>query len=396
MEEFHRKLASIRKVSEIRPIDGADNIELAIIDGWQCIIKKGELKAEQLCVYFEIDSFLPIRSEFEFLRKSSYKMMGDTGGFRLKTIKLRGQLSQGLAMPLDFFRETKCITEESLNVTDTLKVIKYEPPQAPVRGSAITSKPKANFPLFVQKTDLERVQNIWNKIQDCDELFEVSIKLDGTSCTFYLNNGKFGVCSRNYEIEDENSFVSRAKNMLSLGYKVSKAIATFKWSRIPAIRSRFKLNGPNNVYWEMAERYKIKELLKSYGKNIALQGEIIGESIQGNPEKIKGQEFHLFDVWDIDKRCYYSINERDAFHFYFTPSIESKRTGTDRDEDNHIPYLNGIDKKKVSDFKSIKDILSYADGPSVKAETREGLAFKSYSSNLRFKVISNQYLLKQG
>src|SRR5438876_1094061 len=98
MEEFKRKLASIRKISEVLPIEGADNIELVKVDGWQCVTKKGEFKPGDLCIYFEIDSFLPIRSEFEFLRKSSYKKMGDKEGFRLKTIKLRGHLSQGLVL----------------------------------------------------------------------------------------------------------------------------------------------------------------------------------------------------------------------------------------------------------------------------------------------------------
>jgi RNA ligase (TIGR02306 family) len=398
MEEFHRKLASIRKVSEVRPIVGADNIELAIIDGWQCIIKKGEFAAGDLCVYFEIDSFLPIRPEFEFLRKSSYKKMGDKEGFRLRTIRLRGELSQGLALPpsilisenrMSFCTET--FNGEILNndVTDRLKVVKYESPQEPVRGSAITRKPKANFPTFVRKTDLERVQNIWNKVKDCEETFEVSIKLDGASCTFYLYNGKFGVCSRNYELEDEHSFANRAKSFLSQGLKIAKAVVTFRWSRIPAIRSRLSINGPNNIYWQMAKKYKIEDILRSYGKNIAMQGEIVGESIQCNPEKIKGQEFHLFDVWDIDKHCYYSIKEKNDF---YVSRCRFMRDGVI----SSFPYLGAIDKKKVTDFKSINDILAYADGPSVHAATREGLAFKSYSSNLRFKVISNQYLLKQG
>ena len=98
MSEINRKLASIRKIESIEPIEGADNIELAHVDGWQCVVKKGDFKAGELCVYFEIDSFLPIRPEFEFLRKSSYKKMGDKEGFRLKTIRLRGKLSQGLVL----------------------------------------------------------------------------------------------------------------------------------------------------------------------------------------------------------------------------------------------------------------------------------------------------------
>jgi len=387
MEQVQRKLASIRKVAEIKPIDGADNIELAIVDGWQCIVKKGDFQPDDFCVYFEIDSFLPLRDEFEFLRKYSYKEMAGRGGFRLKTLRLRGQISQGLLMRVGDFKEIKRIAVEGLDVTDDLKVIKYEPPQKPVKGSTITNLPQANFPEFVRKTDLERVQNIWRRIQGCEETFEVSIKLDGTSCTFYWKDGKFGVCSRNWEIRDDNSLWSKTRSILSLAFNILKASVTLKFSRIPAIRSRFKINGPNNVYWEMANKYGIRDILKAYGENVAIQGEIVGENIQCNPEKIKGHEFYLFDVFDIDKQRYYSPVERDRFHaasFYCrdNPSI------------HHMPILDGIDDKKITDFKTINDILEYAEGPSVKGEMREGLAFKSYTSNLRFKVVSNQYLLK--
>jgi RNA ligase (TIGR02306 family) len=99
-----RKLATIRTISEIRPIEGADNIELATVNGWKVVVgKEVGHKVGNPVVYCEVDSFLPIRPEFEFLRKSSYRKMGDVEGFNLKTIKLRGQLSQGLILPMDVF-----------------------------------------------------------------------------------------------------------------------------------------------------------------------------------------------------------------------------------------------------------------------------------------------------
>src|SRR5260221_575643 len=95
-----RKLASIQKVLDIQPIPNADAIEVVTINGWKVVSKKGEFKIGDLCVYFEIDSFLPIKPEFEFLRKSCYRKMADgSEGFRLRTIKLRGQISQGLVLP---------------------------------------------------------------------------------------------------------------------------------------------------------------------------------------------------------------------------------------------------------------------------------------------------------
>ena len=62
-----RKLASIRRIAEIKPIDGADSIEAVRVDGWWVVSKKNEYNVNDLCVYFEIDSFLPVRPEFEFL-----------------------------------------------------------------------------------------------------------------------------------------------------------------------------------------------------------------------------------------------------------------------------------------------------------------------------------------
>jgi RNA ligase (TIGR02306 family) len=381
MEEVKRKLASIRVISEIKPIEGADNIELAIVDGWQCVVKKGDFEAGNLCVYFEIDSFLPIRPEFEFLRKSSYKKMGNKEGFRLKTIRLRGQISQGLVLRIGFLtynakrstlyfslegdilrtipaypnlcsqaitlsdKEYEEFKRNSLGGTDLTEVLgieKYEPPIP----ACLAGKVKGNFPSFIRKTDLERVQNIWGDIKDRMESFEVTVKLDGTSCTFYLKDGVFGVCSRNLELKEEE----------------------------------------NNTYWKMARKYNIEQLLRDCGQNLALQGEIIGEGIQGNPEGIQGQEFYLFDIWDIDN------------HRYLMP-LERVLLWTDKF--NSIPWCPYTEERGLSFDKDLShldlnEFLGYANGKSLHADMREGIVFKSNDSDLRFKVISNEYLLKKG
>jgi RNA ligase (TIGR02306 family) len=330
-----RKLASIRQIGSITPIEGADNIEKITIDGWNCVAKKGEFNEGQLCVYFEIDSFLPIRPEFEFLRKTSLRKMGGQEGFRLKTIRLRGVLSQGLALPLSILENHSVKVGD--DVTDILGIIKYEPP-IPAELQGIT---KGLFPGFICKTDQERVQNIWDEIKDNPESFEVTLKLDGTSCTYYLHNGEFGVCSRNLELQESET----------------------------------------NTLWKLARQYQIEELLRSYGHNIALQGEIIGEGIQKNPEKAKGQDFYLFDIWDINQRRYYSPQERRALHEQFFPALK------------HIPVLDA--KRYLTDYKSVEEILVAADGPSMKGEVREGIVFRSNESGLTFKVISNLYLLAE-
>lgn len=354
MEEIKRKLASIRHISDIKPIEGADNIELAIVDGWQCIVKKGEFKPNDICVYFEIDSFLPIRPEYEFLRKSSYKKMGDKEGFRLRTIKLRGQISQGLVLRLRDIIHYSSLMEfdEGDDLTEEFGIVKYEPPIP----ACLAGKVKGNFPSFIRKTDLERVQNIWNKVKDDDQIYEVTIKLDGTSCTFYLNKGEFGVCSRNMDLKEDE----------------------------------------NNVYWKMAKKYDVENILRKLGRNIALQGEIIGEGIQGNPEGIKGQEFYLFDIWDIDNHCYLNYMDRYDIYFEYLHKVKRFLNFEYKELMPRCPNPKEGFEFSLNQFVgNIDKLLKFADGPSLHAMMREGIVFKALESDMRFKVISNEYLLKE-
>lgn len=151
---MERKLASIRKVENVIPIEGADMIEVSVVGGWKVVTKKGEFKPGDLAIYCEVDSFLPIKEEFEFLRKSSYKKMGEQEGFRLKTIRLRGQLSQGLLLPAS--QEVLSLYKEGDDVTELLGIVKYEPPIP----AELAGKVKGMFPSFLRKTDEERIQNL--------------------------------------------------------------------------------------------------------------------------------------------------------------------------------------------------------------------------------------------
>ena len=169
-----RKLATIRTVTEILPIKGADMIVLAVVDGWKCVVKKDEFKAGDSAVYCEIDSFLPIKPEFEFLRKSSFKRMGDKEGFRLRTVKLRGQISQGLLLPISVLGREPQPGED---ITEELGIEKYEPPTP----TCLSGKVVGPFPATVQKTDEERIQNLAIDFKSYKyRTFFVTEKLDGT------------------------------------------------------------------------------------------------------------------------------------------------------------------------------------------------------------------------
>lgn len=360
---MERKLASIRRISDIQEIPGADMIELAIVDGWKVVVAKDVgHKVGNLVVYCEIDSFLPIKEEFEFLRKSSYKKMGDQEGFRLRTVKLRGQVSQGLILPISVFGAYGYrMSEDLLNenpalepnksvispsemielvvgndVTEVLGIVKYEPPIP----AELAGKVKGLFPSFIRKTDEERIQNLASEYEEMKKhTYYETEKLDGSSATFFYNNGEFGVCSRNLEL----------------------------------------LETEGNTFWKVARELDLENKMKEYGMNISFQGELIGEGIQGNPYKIKGQTVRFFNLFDIDLQVYHSLS-------VFKETMKTLGLET-------VPVLR-------TNFKlpdTIDELLKIADGKSELNPNfdREGIVVRSLDRTISFKVISNKFLLNE-
>lgn len=360
---MERKLASIRRISDIQEIPGADLIELALVDGWKVVVAKDVgHKVGNLVVYCEIDSFLPIKEEFEFLRKSSYKKMGDQEGFRLRTVKLRGQVSQGLILPISVFGAYGYrMSEDLLNenpalephksvispsemielvvgndVTEVLGIVKYEPPIP----AELAGKVKGLFPSFIRKTDEERIQNLASEYEEMKKhTYYETEKLDGSSATFFYNNGEFGVCSRNLEL----------------------------------------LETEGNTFWKVARELDLENKLKEYGFNLSIQGELIGEGIQGNPYKIKGQTVRFFNLFDIDLQVYHSLSV-----FKETMNVLGLET---------VPVLNT--HFKLPD--TIDELLVMADGKSELNPNfdREGIVVRSLDRTISFKVISNKFLLNE-
>jgi RNA ligase (TIGR02306 family) len=152
-----RKLASIQKINDIRPIPGADSIEVARVLGWDVVVKKNEFHVGDEIVYIEIDSFLPIEDEYEFLRKTSYKndkFLGE--GFRLKTIKLRGQVSQGLILPISVVENKGWHgLPVGTDVTEILGVREWEMPERAGSGGTMIG----DRPGYIPKTDETRIQS---------------------------------------------------------------------------------------------------------------------------------------------------------------------------------------------------------------------------------------------
>ena len=378
---MERKLASIQKIREIRPIEGADAIELAIINNWQVVVAKNVgHKVGDWVIYCEIDSFLPIREEFEFLRKSSYKKLSDgTEGFRLKTIKLRGQISQGLVLPISIIEgpdemkigiseqpwgpqlqlgpyDDALVIEEGVDVTSILDIVKYDPP-VPAQLAGVA---KGYFPSFIRKTDEERVQNLTKEYDSwrltSSHQFYASEKLDGSSATFYVKDGEFGVCSRNLELADPGEFVP-GMVMCEDGIERPKQ---------------------ENTFWKVAREMGIKEKLLSLGRNICIQGELIGEGIQKNPYKLKGHTVKFYNAFDIDTQERVSLDQ-------FILLIHGLGFDT-------VPIL-GLPFDLPD---TVDELLLQAEGKSVlnPGTEREGIVIRSLDMSISFKAISNKFLLK--
>ena len=155
---MQRKLASVQKVLSINPIANADAIELAKINGWQCVVKKGDFEVGDLGIFFEIDAVPPDREEYQFLWRPNDLEAGVSfdrpSKFRIRTLKLRGALSQGLFMPVSTIGETTFELVEGEDLTEFLSVEKYEP------QVSMGSFARSSFPYFVPKTDEARVQSV--------------------------------------------------------------------------------------------------------------------------------------------------------------------------------------------------------------------------------------------
>lgn len=372
-----RTLATIQKVENIRPIPGADQIQVCDILGWHVVIKKDEFIEGGLCVYVEIDSILPEREEFEFLRERKFKV---------KTIKLRGQVSQGICFPLSVLpKKNRNLGDD---VTEELGVTKYEPDQF---NGGQTQKNKYVFPnwfpvtlrrflvkrmpwlarVIIQllpasqrtmaktwlgvfpKTDETRVQVLKPLLDKyAGTKCYVTEKLDGSSITCYLYKGVFGVCSRNLDIDKD----------------------------------------PGNQFWKAAIDMNVEEKLRMGNVDIALQGELVGEGIQGNKYKLSGKTIFFFNAFDIQKQEYLSFED-------FRRTMELLELQCVPILFNNYTLIPDIDK-----------IVAEADGGSVIGPTpREGIVIrplteiKEYelgkqliANRVSFKAVSQKFLLKYG
>ena len=338
-----RKLASVQYVHDVWPIEGADLIECIGVLGWRCVTKKGEFTVGDLCVYFEIDSFLPIDDRFAFLGSTSRKnneLLGE--GYRLRTQRFCGQISQGLALPMSIL--PKGNWEIGTDVSELLGVRKWVVSERASSDGTIIG----GLPPEVPKTDETRVQTEPGLIKEFSGVpYYITTKMDGTSVTMYRIGGHFGVCGHNYELADDN--------------KCS--------------------------FWKWAHEREVEERLVAVGMDdIVLQGEFCASGIQGNPLGLKTPEWYVFTVRDARAGKRFGIDEMtkvcDKVGLSMVPVEEVG---------NDLPY------------RSVEDLLERARGHYPNGRTKEGIVIRPqepiYSpiigSCLSMKVINNDYLVKK-
>lgn len=379
--ECERELATIDTILSVTPIDRATSIELVMVRGWQCVARIGEFRVGDRCVYFEIDSLLP---DDLLPPDTPVAQIMKAAKYRVKTKRMLGHLSQGLALPLSMFPmiDDSCLTTKQMDVTKLLGVTKYEPPQR--SGSNVLNM--GPFPEPCIKTACSRIQNLRAEIEGSEEKNEgseeknvegkdggqdggqdegqdggkrektdyvplstiswtITEKIDGCSATFGYIDGKLIACSRNFRVDDSDD----------------KA----------------------NYWWRVVRKYDLETCLKAY-PGLILQGEIIEPTLQKNRYRVQDVEFHVFRCHDISK----------GFFLGWANLIDLCGT-------IGLPVVPQLECEVKLNVRSMKEWLLYADGKSMlnRKSIREGVVLSpsedTVTANYRtIKVISNEYLLK--
>lgn len=361
--------SSIETILEVKEHPNADKLELAIVKGWQVVVQKGQFKAGDKAFYIEIDSLIKRDTWNEFLFKDS-----DKQEYRLKTVRLRGELSQGILFTLD----NMCNNKQGFVLNDNsdlynpncdlaFGITKYDKP-APNDSTGIGAGSKKHdwdFPThLISKTDEPRIQNFPNVLDEISNTpCYVSTKIDGTSATYVLDKKKGNFLQKLFWklLDREFKFHVCSRNL--------------------------SLREGDSVYWKMAKKYDIEYVLARYQGRYGIQGEIYGSRIQGNPLKIEGIDLAVFNVIDLSTKTRLTYIEMIEF--------------CNQNNLNMVPhYRLG---KTTDKPKTLQEALELAKGNYEATNTpREGIVIRSciptYSEALRgdlsFKIINNDYLEK--
>ena len=367
-----RKLASVQTVKAIKPIEGADRIEIVQILNWDCVARKGEYRVGDKVIYFEIDSLLPDIPAFEFLKGSSWSQK--LNKYKISTHKFRNQISQGLVIPYEQLKdlmiqingeiEFRMEYPEGEDLTELLKIEKYEPP---VSNGALGDI--IHHEWYIPKTDEERIQVCAADVlpeymkSEQDDWYS-SIKLDGTSCTVGLFDDAFLIGGRNQFYKDENMYTTTV-----------------------------------NKYFENGAKEKFENYKAINGIYVVFQGELCGPGIQGNKLGLKEKEWFIFNAFVSKTGKNGSYVKCDLL--YMLKLCEEFGL-------KHVPLIDAEDKFKFDPEETVDNtvekLLKYVDDIKYRKyfedaspnQIAEGVVFRTEDMTYSFKVVSNKYLLKGG
>lgn len=389
-----RKLVTIKKIDAITPIDGADKIECAHIGGWTVVVGKDEFQVGDSVLYFEVDSMLPLEKPiFAFLAPRGKTTYNGEDYHRLKTIKLRGQISQGLILPIADMTDN--VLDPNLDLAEYFGVIKYDPPQKFDSAGAKLLP----WPDWITKTDEERVQNLDKDVLEAiireKDNFIPTVKIDGTSITIWAKideNGVLtsGVCSRNNGIEEtEGNAYWDIANIPSISYNAD-LLSPIDYLQLKCFESVRNMTDPNDT------------------ASFVLQGELFGEGIQRNPFKIKGRKVKFFNLFVNGRQIMQDelIKKYPELSRHWVSILPQDLPDTleeiIKQPDGFKWSLNGKDAVQIEGIvwrhrtKPFLEGTNKIDISKVPEEKRERVLASKRFQPLRasFKVISNKYLLK--
>ena len=356
-----RKLTTVRKIDNITKIENADRVELCHIDGWRSVVLKDKFKIGEYVLFIEADAAIMSIDDkrFEFLRKPSYKAIksGDTvlaECLRVRTVRLAGQISQGIVMKLDDFRSDIDLADSlEVSLDDVLNIKHYDKlldSFSHILGKGAPIEQRGSFPSFVPKTDEERLQNLPEYFEEHkDTEFEVSVKYDGSSMSVGYSptnfpDEPFFVCSRNFMLKTDN----------------------------------------DNNFCRVAKKLNLKEILEKYykfdGLELCIQGELVGPKVNGNRDKHKEHNFYVFRIYDITNKIFLLPDQR-----------------WNLCQEHNIPHVPIVGKGDMFRFhETIDDFIELTKFKSENGNQIEGLVFKSLDGETSFKVINPDYLIRYG
>jgi RNA ligase (TIGR02306 family) len=336
-----RKMATVEVVAEVKAIPDADKIQAYRIKDWWVVDSVGKYQVNDRVVYCEVDGFIPTEIAPFLSKGKEPKEFEGVKGERLRTVRLKKQVSQGLLLPISIVEgavpNPHQRVQEGDDVSALLGIVKWEAPIPACLAGAV----RGNLPEGIIKTDQTRVQNIGRHLPEYYGMkFEKTEKLHGSSCTMYLDmSEEFHVCSRNLDLKFDE----------------------------------------NNSFWKAAVMYDVEKKMRDLGLlGLAIQGELIGAGINGNQYKVD-LEFRVFDMYNVLTKRYLNSYER--------------RTLTESLGLLHSPVMQYV---TLSEEHSVEALLKSAEFASaMNGSTAEGFVLKSVDKpEISFKVVSQSWLLK--